>query len=621
MHDLTIGFPKFASHWFFDDVAAFEPFNNVTKLNLSSPSLLAFIENINISFPNLTHLALFVAKTEDLEATKRWKAPSALESLIIDSPHFECSWATVYPIITTVQHDLRLYPWLLRLPNTVHTLHLRSFFSYAQDYSMTSTNLRWPSSLAHLTIGGGENFWGIIDPQPQSEIVEKEIESQEPVLSREEYAKAARAAKKAGETPTPKPNPTPAKECAPYLQLPPTVLTIQIVSTKGMPSPEPDALPPRIRSLRGCGPGIAPNGARFPLPEFYKARPSLQVYAWGDTAAILHNGGTTQTNIEAMKLLPCYVQTMGVCLHQRWITIKDFTKHMPPSVTEMDILHEPKPDDTDSGPPTETIPLLPPGLKTLRLQLKDAINIKLPPTLTSLDVCSSRLKSATVFPPTLMHYSTQYHHSADLTVFPSCLTSLSLVISFDHLNQSQFAARNLPRNLQHLHIRFTFVFHFSSKMIEWWSGMSKDLPLETLSLCYSDYQTGKAAPYSTLKEPFPMPYIHPTIYKLAITVYDLPLAISTHILSQLPKHLVMLSLGVFNTPVRPCPTVPSHLVDQLPSSLAHLRTTVFDLESLKKWHKEQAAKEGRPFVDSALDAPKYTYIHLSTFPGTFPAGI
>lgn len=188
----------------------------------------------------------------------------------------------------------------------------------------------------------------------------------------------------------------------------------------------------------------------------------------------------------------------------------------------------------------------------------------------------------------------------------------------DNLTKPCFAARHLPRSLRHLHIKFSMGLGFTTRLIEWWSGMSKDLPLETLSLYYSDYDTNSPDPYPHMRQPLPMPYVHPTIYKLSITVYELPLAISTHILDQLPKHLVSLALGVWgNYPreIRACPKVPDQYYDKLPESLSHMRSTVFGVDLHKRWHRELAKKEGRVFDESiASDPLRYTYWHLPTFP-------
>lgn len=420
MQDLSIGFPKFAPHWFFDDVASFEPFDNITKLNLQSPSLLPFIKDINASFPNLTHLRLFIAKKADLLATRHWKAPACLQSLIIDSHNFDQekiddNMLRVIDHDTKTRHNLRKFEWLLRLPDSVHTLHLRCYFKYKAVYHQPNvTKLRWPARLTYVTIGTMD-FAGEIEPQAKFfEDVANDEHADEPVLSRAEYAKAARAAKKAqqeleavGESSTPMPPPTAhQKECAPYLELPASVLTIAIAAASGMasamPSPEPDSLPPRLRSLRAVGPHYNVMGVMYGVHDFYRARPSLQSFAWSQQdSCTLYNGGQMIANLQALKDVPCYAQTMSVALNSRWITISNFTKTLPPSATDMDITHEPKPDDRDSGPPTETIPALPSRLRTLRLYLKDAINIRLPPKLTHLEVNDKgRLKTATVFPPT-----------------------------------------------------------------------------------------------------------------------------------------------------------------------------------------------------------------------------
>lgn len=602
MRKLTIGFPKFATHWVFAEMPEFSPMTQLTELNLQSPSLVSLIKEIGVSFPNLTHLTLFVRKAGDIKTTEGWKMPLMLESIIIETPP-ELPQSSSND---KLKLDVAKVPWLLRLPDNVHTMHIDLYLKL--DISYNAAKFKWPRNLKHLKCKMAAEFYPDYmdsnDPLP-APVSLATTDSGEVVASATDYAKAMRAAKKIekemkshSETPVPSASPiiAPVVEVAPYFKLPRKLETVDLKFSNSAAMPDPNSLPPRIRSFRMQCDSMS-WGSRYSLQQIYEARPTLTDLAYFGRNSPRRDDSTFLINtLPALQALPPYIEYLNLSLCHGHIKISDWAKNVPKHVTELDLWSSVRDTDNDTSPSAPVINVLPPQLRKIRLHLKHEVSIRFPDTVTSISVPDSRLKSDVVMPRSLTELSIGYHHSANLSIFPSCLTSLTLMITLDKIGSASFSPRHLPICLRHFALRATPIMSHSTQMIKWWASMPRDLPLETLSLTYTDHRTSDPKPYP-YANPLLMPYIHPTLYSLTATLYEYPIQLSSHIIENLPKQLKSLSIGVFNAPTRPCPLLPDSAIDKLPPLLDEFKSNLFDIASLKRWHRHLAARQGTVFKD------------------------
>lgn len=627
---LTIGFPRYAYSWDFADMDPFKPMAQLQRLTLQGASMLRHMTKGHVSlmdFPKLTHLTLFIHAASELSETSTWSIPNTLQHLEVNTADFDSPTSFVTYSYNVV--DARKVTWLTKIPNSVRSLHLQLFVSCQPRYG--DTLFRWPNKLESLTIGfsdiSSQHSIQACDvdptehpiPSPASPVVSTATataSSSTATLKYEstiDYAKAMREAKKAEKAAANSSTPAPAVDIPlapivvadPYYRLPPTVLHAVMLFVRQPDTIEPDALPPRIRTFRISSADRVYTASAVDL--FYKARPTLQIVDIGyqANAQTVYNKTGSIATIAGLQAVPCYAQYLSVQLCKAHLSSSTFAKMLPPSVTEMDIFHVPiKPLGTNTEMPEETISTFPHRLRTLRLHLKNATKIILPPTLTSLLVTNGRLKSGSVFPQSLTELEMSYWHSGDLRCFPSTLTRLSLSVSIGKLASAEFSAQLLPRSLRHLSIAILPGLSWSTRTIKWWSEMPRDLPLETLEINYYDGNTKMV--HSRIQGPPPLPFIHPTLHSIIVTLYEVPLETAVHVLSNLPRGLYNLTFGVFQGEQRECPTVPGSLIDTLPPLLDTMRSNFFDKEAIQRWNRQLAARKAVTFDDNPS---LYTYCH------------
>lgn len=614
--ELKIGLPRFAHSWSFADMDNFLPLVHLQRLTIQNGSMLRHMAKASIlepeSFPQLTHLIIFLGSAPELSAATAWSLPKKLEHFEVNTPDFPSSSSRTNSI------KLKSAPWLTKLPDTVRHLHLRLALGFCFGYD--APPFRWPNKLETVTIGFDCSYAPNIEPCERGPVEEvpttpssaasplssanistatssKATSSDKPQFdSTIDYAKAMREAKKAERAAANSPTPAPSAEVPlaplpvanPFYELPPTVTHVDMMLLSHRRAlVEPDSLPPRIRFFRLQADDDIYTS--YTPEQFYQARPTLRFL---DVGYQRYRNGCTLTTA-ALQAMPCYAQYMNVLLAPNAIPVARFTKMLHPSVTELD-LHYGYKDE-------ETLSALPRQLKTLRLHLSSAISVRLPPGLTSLENAglgnSGRFKSNVYFPASLTTLEMGYFHSGNFTRFPSNLTRLSFSINADRIAASDGSARHLPRTLRYLSVGLNGHWGFSSRSIKWWSEIPSDCPLETLSINYSDYQDD----HPRIHGPPPLPFIHPTLHSLHVTLFEIPLETAVHVLSNLPKQLYKLCFGVFRGNAslnRPCPTVPGTLIDTLPPLLDSLRSNLFDKEAIQRWHRQLAARKAETFNDN-----------------------
>lgn len=633
MQTLIMGFPRFGIRWMFAETSAFEPFNRLLELNLQNPSLVALVPNIHLSFPNLTHLTLFIATSADLRAKASWEMPPSLQSLVVETPNARKKDSGPALCVFDV-------PWLCCLPDSVHTLRIALYLDLALiNQHQPNQTFRWPLQLSHLSIGFKRD-WDLLaetqitpsEPLPTS-IAEESTSSHSnaPLQSAAEYAKAMRDAKKAqkeaqdeslSQNPktsgplfpplatllTAEPSAestmkllhaTPISYSKPYALFPSGLETLEIdfANEYGTP-PEPSSLPPRIRSIAGRG-SSSWFFSRDQIAKYCKARPLLKTCLWSKhESEDLMGESVAISTLQALKNTPASAEHMSVVLSEAGeLNAEAWSKNVPQSVTMLKLEHRPRMNDSERAAPSIRITALPPKLRSIRLILKDPAYVKFPESVTSVEVCGARLMGKAALPKSLTSYSSAYG-SGDLTVLPTCLTRLTISVGTGMFAESVFHPRHLPPSLRHLSVSTITLMERSIHILKWWSCMPLDIALETLSIEYSEpWRATDSQPYPSEKTTF-LPVIPPSLVSLSIVTYEIPIEVSTHILKSITSQLCHLKLDVYASQIRSSPKVPDSLTEKLPPFLESLSGSVFSTEALEGWKRKYAQRNGIAYKPS-----------------------
>lgn len=596
MRTLTIGFPRFATHWVFAEMPAFEPFTQLTGLNLQSPSLIALIDKLDVSFPNLIDLTLFIEDSSTIMSKANWIMPPRLQSLAIKLREDSKGVRLL---------NLSYVPWLQRLSDDIHTIDIDLHLYLGKKRSV----FKWPHNLTVLRCGFETEFpadfvelnESISVPNTPSTPEEEQV-----IYSATEYAKIMRAAKKADKeskpqtsTPTPSSSvePAPVTELPPFMGFPRRLETAHIYFVAMVDMPAPQSLPPRIRSFRMSS---KDGDSQYPLVQYYAARPTLTEFDHDNRGHRMKERTFLVSTDVALRELPPQLEALTISLRKVDIKMSEWNKHYPKHLTELEVHMCPYDRLCNYDSASAVLNSVPPKLRkvTLFAELR-SVSIRFPDSVTWLHVQSARLKPSTVLPRSLKYCSMRFGLHGDLSDFPSCVTNLTLtaVLLSKFKSSSSFAAKHLPLCLRHLSITAYPEANVACYIPHWWASMPRDLPLETLSLKYYDFDTEIVTP-RTLLINVPLPYIHPSLYSLSVALYEAPIELSAHVMENLPKQLKTLSFGIFNRAVRACPLLPDSAIDNLPPLLETLKTTVFDVAALKRWNRLYASRNGSTFTDS-----------------------
>lgn len=430
--------------------------------------------------------------------------PPLLESLIIEAKNG----------VRTTRQGIETYsvlpiaraPWLARLPDTVHTLRVYLYLNLKTEAGQQM--LKWPLKLKHLSVGLHLCKASQIEPcegplptspepnrsDPDTPTSNKEEFSLKLDPSPAEHAKAMRVLQKGQKTtpssmtPPESPKDDQTMAISHFLRLPSGTESLEIW---GHPTPEsPKSLPPALRSLHVW------NDSSISMTKYLSYRQAHKTMidcVWMNSEENIVS--PLISSLQFLQALPQGAQSATVVLGalQGCVKLSEWKDFYPKDLTELHLSYQPYLRSDDEGGPRAPTPAnisnMPSKLRKLRLYLGDPITILLPDTLTSVDVLElygrpyGRLRTAVAMPRSLTHFSTLYHASADLTVFPSCLTSLKLRVPCEKISSASFSSRHLPVVMRHLAIETDEATSRTSTLITWWASIPKDIRLETFSLC------------------------------------------------------------------------------------------------------------------------------------------